>query len=306
MGLYQKYRPSSLDEMQGNKEIISTLSAMLSDLKTCPHAFLLTGPTGCGKTTLGRIIKDRLGCIGSDYIEVDSADYRGIDSVREIRKTAQYKPIETNSFCRVWLLDEVHKMTNDAQNALLKILEDAPTHVYFILCTTDPQKLIPTIKGRCSLFQVKQLSDSDMYTLLKRIVRTEGQRLDKEILSQIVQDSLGHPRNAIQILEQVLLVDPDTRLQVAKRSAEQQNQVIELCRALLGRKTWKEVANVLTGLKTEEPENIRRAVLGYCQAVLLKGNNDRAGAIMEAFIEPFYNSLYPGLVFACYSVVVNS
>jgi len=98
-------------------------------------------------------------------------------------------------------------------------------------------------------------------------------------------------------------VESDKRLEVAKKSAELQSQTIELCRALLQGAGWKKVANILSGLKEEEPESIRRAVLGYCTSVLLKEENPQAGAIMEEMIEPFYNTGFPGLTFACFSIV---
>jgi hypothetical protein len=129
--------------------------------------------------------------------------------------------------------------------------------------------------------------------------------LESIIYEQIIQDSLGHPRNALQILEQVLSVPEEQRLQVAKRTAEQQSESIELCRALLGNSGWMKTATILSGLKDQEPESIRRHVLGYCQAILLKADNPKAGLVMELFIEPFYNTGFPGLVFACYSVVKN-
>lgn len=300
MSLYHKHRPLSFDTVKGNQNVVEVLTKMLSNLDTCPHAFLLHGETGCGKTTIGRIIVSLLGCKGSDYREVDSADFRGIDTVRDIRKNSQFKPLEGR--CRVWLIDECHKMTDDAQNALLKILEDTPPHIYFILCTTAPQKLISAIKNRCSEFQVKPLSDSQMLGLLRKITKEEGETLDQEVLDQIIQDSLGHPRNAIQILEQVLNVEPDRRLKVAKQTAAIQSQAIELCRVLLKKGSWKDINTILSGMKDQEPENTRRVVLGYCQAILLKSDNTLCGLIMEEFIEPFYNSGFPGLVLACYRV----
>lgn len=301
MSLYLKYRPGDWDSVIGNEEVVEALAGMVKDLETCPHSFLLTGPTGCGKTTIGRIIAQKLGCVGNDFREVDSADFRGIDTVREIRKQAQYKPLEGP--CRVWLIDECHKMTNDAQNALLKILEDTPKHVYFILATTDPQKLLSTIKGRCSSFQVKPLSDGKMMRLLREVVKAEGESLAKPVYQQIIQDSFGHPRNALQILDQVLKTAPERRLEAAQRSAEEQSQSIELCRALLNSRNWIQVAKILEGLKDQDPEGIRRHVLGYCQSVLLKSKNDMAANIIECFWEPFYNIGFPGLVFACYSAI---
>lgn len=301
MSLYQKHRPNQLSDVIGNKNIVEVLQSMLSDTEKCPHSFLLHGPTGCGKTTIGRIIASNLGATGMDIKEIDSADFRGIDTIREIRKQCQYYPMQ--SICQVWLIDEVHKTTSDAQSALLKILEDTPKHVYFILCTTDPQKLLPTIKGRCSQFQVNLLTDREMSKLLRRVCREESASIEKEVYEQIIQDSLGHPRNALVILDQVLRVPVEKQLEAAQQTAAQTSQAIELCRALIGNQSWKTISVILTGLKDQDPEGIRRVVLGYCQAILLKSENDKAAQVMEQFVEPFYNTLFPGLVFACYSVV---
>jgi len=304
MSLYLKYRPKTLDELRGNTGIASALDSMLSNKDTCPHAFLIHGPTGCGKTTIGRIIAERLDCKGSDFREVNTADMRGIDTIRDIIKQAQFRPIEGS--CRIWLIDESHKLTNDAQNAMLNILEDTPKHVYFILCTTDPQKLLAAIKNRCSQFAVKPLDDRQMFRLLKTVVKDEGEELPQEVYDQIMQDSLGHPRNALQILDQVLRVDADKRLEIARRSAEEQSESIALCRALIKEGTgWKEVREILSGLKDQEPESIRRNVLGYAQAVLLKEDNTRAGLVLEEFRDPFFNSGFPMLVYACYSIIKN-
>ncbi len=302
MALYHKYRPASLDEVVGNEETVMALRGVLQK-EDKPHAFLFYGPTGCGKTTLGRIVANELGCKGNDYREIDSADFRGIDTIREIRKQTHFRPIQSK--VRVWLIDECHKLTNDAQNALLKILEDTPKHVYFILATTEPQKLIPTIKGRCVQYAVSPLSDIQMKKLLRSIVKAENASLDKIVYEQIVQDSLGYPRNAIQILEQVLATPTEKRLEVAKRSAEMQSQTIELCRALVNGDGWKKISLILTGLKDEEPESIRRAILSYCSTVILKSSGLSAltiAKIMEEMVDPFYNSGFPGLVFACYAI----
>ena len=296
MNLYLKHRPTDLTQVYGNRDVTAALEGMLADIDTCPHSFLFHGPTGCGKTTLGRIVTTRLNCKGSDFREVDSADFRGIDTVREMRKQSNFKPLE--SPCRVWLIDECHKMTNDAQNALLKILEDTPPHVYFILCTTEPHKLLKTIRGRCIELAVQPLEDSDMSKLLRSVVKAEEQSIPKVVSDQIIKDSFGLPRNALQILDQVLRVDPDQQLEAATKAAAVESESIELCRALIKGESWHRVSTILVGLKDQEAENIRRHVLGYMQSVLLKGGNDLA-----EFLEPFYNTGFPGLVYACYVVV---
>ena len=158
MSLSRKYRPQSLDEIYGNKAVVKSLGSVLNK-KEVPPAFLFTGNSGCGKTSLARIAATQLGCTGHDFKEVDSADFRGIDTIRGIRRQMRLKSM---SGIRVWLLDECHKMSGDAQSALLKALEDPPSHVYFMLATTDPQKLLKTIRNRCVHFEVQPLGNSEI------------------------------------------------------------------------------------------------------------------------------------------------
>ncbi len=208
MTLYRTYRPTSFDEMIGNEETIEAIRSCLTKSKQ-PHSYLLHGPAGCGKTTLGRIMAAELGCKGADFMELDAADFRGIDTVRGIRRQIAYAPMEGES--RVWLLDECHQFSNDAQNALLKALEEPPSHVYFILCTTVPQKLLPTIRSRCSDHAVSTLTDTQMKYLRRHVVKAEEESMSKAVYAQIVQDSMGHPRRALTILDQVLLEYPFRR-----------------------------------------------------------------------------------------------
>ncbi len=300
MTLYLKYRPQNFDEMFGNENTLTTIQSFIAS-KDRPHTYMFHGLKGCGKTTLSRVIAYKLGAKGRDIHEIDTADYRGIEHIRELRRLCQYQSVESD--CTVWILDECHSLTSDAQRALLKILEDTPGHVYFILCTTNPQKLLPTVRDRCTSFEMQPLKEKQMYKLLRNIVKAENDTIEKEIYEQIIQDSFCHPRAAIQILEQVLAVPEEQRLEVAKQVAETQSQSIELCRTLIQNADWKKVSNILNGLTDQDPESIRRHILGYCKSVLLKADNEQAGHIMEEFIEPFYNSGWPGLVLACYSVV---
>jgi DNA polymerase-3 subunit gamma/tau len=303
MSLYHKHRPASLDEVVGNEETVRAVKADFSK-KDPPRAVLLDGPTGCGKTTIGRIIAGLAGAEGEDFREIDSADFRGIDTIRDIRRSAMFRPLDGGK-ARAWLLDEAHQLSNDAQAALLKGLEDPPVHAFFILATTDPQKLLSTIRGRCAQYSVRPLRPEEMLRLLRRVVKAENETMEREVYEQIAQDSEGLPRGALQILDQVLTSPKEKRLEVAKRKGAEQSKAIDLCRALLECAGWKKVSTILSGLRdSEDPERIRRSVLGYMASLLIKGEDSiQAGCVLDEFKEPFYASGWPGLVLACYSVV---
>lgn len=195
-----------------------------------------------------------------------------------------------------------HALTKDAQNALLKALEDAPAHVFFILCTTDPQKLLPTIRGRCLQFQVNPLTERQMKILLNEIVYAENKEVSEEVIDLIIRDSLGSPRNALQVLEKIIDLSSREQKKAAEKAASEANVVIDLCRLLMKspRPKWQDITKIITGLGEADLEQTRLAVMGYCAAVLLKADNPQAYLVMDAFREPWYNNGRSGLVLACY------
>lgn len=306
MSLYHTHRPDSLDKMKGNKQTIQALKSSLNK-EDPPHAFLLTGPSGCGKTTIARIIRQYLRCSEIDYHEIDSADFRGIDHIREIRRRASKSPMDGP--CQVWLLDEAHMIgrggdssKNEAQNALLKALEDTPSHVYFILATTNPEQLLKTVRNRCSQFSVGPLDENVMFKWLKRIIRSEKKKVPDDVLEQICDDSLGSPRSALVILDKIIDLDPESMIEAAKQQAEKENEIIELCRILMKANSWKPVAKVLKNLN-QDPETIRRSVLAYFSTVLLNSGSEKSYLIIDSFREPFFNSGKPGVIAACYEII---
>ncbi len=299
--LYKKYRPSNLDKVYGNEETVNSLKENIKN-NAIPQVILFHGPTGSGKTTLARILANELKA-KENLTEINSANFNGIDTIRELTRKSRFIPIGGGS--KVYIIDECHRLSSQAQDAFLKDLEDTPKHVYYFLCTTNPEKLIAPLKGRCIQYQVQTLEDSDMTSLLKYVVKKEKDKVDKKVYKTIVSNSKGHPRNALNILQQVLSVSDKKRLKIAENFELEENQSIELCRAMLQQKGWKEVQEILKGLKGQDAEGIRRVVLGYCQSVLLgndwKGSHQKAAQIMEEFLEPTYNSGFPQIVIACYA-----
>ncbi len=302
MELYKKYRPTKIDELFGNKETVKKLKGFI---KNPAHAILLSGPTGTGKTTTARIIANSLGCSKMDYKEINAADTRGVDTIREIIKQAHYLPME--GYVKMWVIDEAHQLSSDAQNAFLKILEDTPGHVYFVLATTEPEKLKPTVRGRCSQFHFEPLDVNDCIDMLEAIVEAEGDALEDKIYDQIVDSSNGLPREAIQILDQVLQTEERGRLKIAEKFDNQRRKSIDLCRALIGQKSVN-IRSILNDLKNENPESIRRHVLSYATSVALSSDGqkaDRASLIIGEFWEPFYNVGFAGVAYAARSVLTQ-
>jgi len=296
MELYKEYRPSAFDEIVGQATAVKMLSTMV-DRGALPQALLFSGPSGCGKTTLARILANdpHLGCTDMDRSEINSSSYRGVDGVRELARMGK---------SRVWILDEVHKLTSDAQHAALKMLEDTPRGTYFFLCTTNPEKLIKPIRTRCADVFLPALKAEDLEKLLSRVAKNI--KLDvSQVADELVDAAGGSARALLVMLDRIRNVPKERWPDMIKLGEADSPQVIELCRALFKKDSWKKVAEILRGIE-EEPESVRWAVLGYAQAVLIKQANPHAYEMIRSFAEPFYDTKKAGLVASCFEVISGS
>jgi DNA polymerase-3 subunit gamma/tau len=302
--LYKKWRPKNLDAIVGQSSAVAVLTQMIEN-DEIPHSILLTGPSGCGKTTIARILRKHLKCNTQDFAEVNIADIRGIDNVRDIRRRMSLRPLHGKT--KIWLLDEVAKMSGDAQTALLKMLEDTPKHVYFMLATTDPHKLLKTIRTRCTEIALKPIGNDDLTHLLAEIILHEKNRkITDEVIGKIVESSDGSARKALVLLGSIIHLESEEAMLDAIDKSTQEAQTIQLCRMLLNpRSSWSEIAKLLKELEGEEPEGLRRMVLGYMRSVLLGGGNmaPRAGSIIGIFERNFFDSLNAGLALACWEAM---
>jgi len=296
--LYKKFRPKTLAEVVGQPDAVRQIESWGPRI---PHSILFAGPSGCGKTSLARILRRMVGCHRDDFTEKNCADFKGIDTAREIRRFWMKRPLRKSL---VWLLDEVHKSTGDFQHAMLKILEDTPPTVYFMLATTDPQKLLPTIRTRCTQIAVRTLSAADMSSLIVDVCRRAGTRPATETIDAIIEAAEGSPRKALVLLNSVIgISDPKQQLEAVQKS-DTKNEAYEIFKALINPRTrWPELSKILQGADIEDPEGIRRLVLACCTTTLLKGGNARAAMIIDYFQKPWYDAGKAGLIFSCWEIL---
>lgn len=288
MSLYTKYRPKTFDDFVGLEAEASTIQGLLKK-KDAPKVYLFSGPAGCGKTSMARVIASELGT--TDIRELNSADTRGIDTAREIIENCMY----ISTIPTIYILDEVHQTSKDFQNAMLKILEDVPRNIWFILCSSEPNKIISAVKSRCTEIKFKSLSVRDTMRLCKRVAKEEGATISGDVLEVIAERSNGSPRTALVLLEESI-ESGEKALDILGDSVID-STTLDLCRALLSKGNWREV---VTNLETTEWESIRHAVLGYMSSVLIKSNQKQAAIVIDNFKEPFYNSGKAGFLLACY------
>jgi len=300
--LYKKHRPRTLRAVLGAEQTVAALTNML-EKETLPHTLLFHGPSGCGKTTLARIVRTKLNCHDMDYKELNCSDFRGIDTIREISRLMHLAP--TGGKVRIWLLDEVHQLSRDGQNAALKILEDTPPHVYFLLCTTDPQKLLKTILTRCCEMPVRLLTYEELEKLVDKTCKREKAKITSEVRDEIVENAQGSARTAMVLLDKALNLKPEERVAAIQQKAADEKEAIELCRALINNSDWRKIQGILKNLKGD-PEKIRYSVLGYARQVLLNKKSVKAYNIIRAFEDNFYDSKAAGLIRACFEAIYTN
>ena len=269
--LARKYRPQNFDDLVGQEALVQTLTNAIKNNRL-HHAYILTGIRGVGKTTTARIIAKALNCTGKDgrggptvhpcgfcencraitegrhidVMELDAASRTGVDDMREILDGVRYKP--TNARYKIYIIDEVHMLSKSAFNALLKTLEEPPSHVKFIFATTEIRKVPVTILSRCQRFDLQRISIEDLTGLFKKILANEQINAEEEALQMIAKAADGSARDGESLLDQAIsLGGGEVKTEVVKNmiGLADRNQTFELFEKL----NAGEVAEVIAKLQ---------------------------------------------------------
>ncbi len=271
VALYRKYRPQSFGDVRGQEAVVTALEGALKS-GSIPHALLFVGSRGTGKTSIARIFAAALGAAPVDIYEIDAASNRGIDDIRALREAVHTLPYESPR--KVYIIDEVHMLTKEAFNALLKTLEEPPAHVVFILATTEPEKLLETITSRCQVFQFKAPTRELLRETVIDVANKEGFALAPDAADLIALAADGSFRDALGVVQKVIMASPDTKADAdevaAIIGAPKGTLVMDVIGALHERKADAALAAVSTAAAQHiDMQFFMRLILERLRAVLL-------------------------------------
>jgi DNA polymerase III gamma/tau subunit len=296
--LCAKHRPDRFDLMVGQETAARSLAGLKKRKGGYPPIMMFSGPTGTGKTTAALIVGKDLGCSLDDQTLIihNAGMEGGKDVIKDLDLRLQYRPLLGKRL--LFVFDECQGLTKPAQEALLLPTENPPDWCHMIFCTTDPQKILPTLKGRCTEVKFSPVAPTPLAVLVNQISKREGFKPGEKLVKAIVEAADGSARKAVKELERVMAI-PDKKARIAAvASGDAKVQAIDLCRLIAGRKGFAACAKILANLQ-DDPEKVRRLMLSYANSMLLKGNT-RGAHIIRYFQYNVYESGAAGLSLACF------
>ncbi len=269
--LYRTYRPAKFKDVRGQAHVVDVLEKAIKNKKVA-HAYLFAGGRGTGKTSVARILARELGVSDKDLYEIDAASNRGIDDIRLLREGVYAMPFE--SPYKFYIIDEAHMLTKEAWNAFLKTLEEPPSHAIFVLATTDRDRVPETIQSRCEIYAFKQPTRAMLAETVADIGKKEGYTLERSAAELIALLAEGSFRDSLSILQKVLAVSDNKKIEVAEVEAVSGAPRGEIVRQLLTAVAKKDAAAGLAVIaKTVEdnmdPRTLAKLLIHRLRAVLL-------------------------------------
>lgn len=253
IALYRKYRPETFEDVIGQDHIVKAIEGAFESGKVA-HAYLLSGPRGTGKTTIARIIARTLGSSVNDIYEMDAASNRKIEDARDIRESVRTMPFDSKY--KVYILDEVHMLTKEAWNALLKTIEEPPAHVIFILATTELEKVPETIVSRCQTFIFKKPTDAILAEVITRVAKKEGYALAEGGAELIALLASGAFRDALGTLQKVISYSKDKKITLKEIESVTGAPEASLVHSFLDALASNDIEKGYTAIRTASEQNI--------------------------------------------------
>lgn len=290
--LHTAYRPQTLERVVGHKDVVSSLNKVLEEGSS--RAFIFTGPAGIGKTTFARIIARRLGASPANIIEIDAATSTGVDAMRDRTSTMNYAALG-ESKTRVYIIDEAHRLSSAAWDSMLKAIEEPPPHIGWVLCTSVKGKIPATIASRCVQYDLKPLSRSDVRLAMKRTAKKAGLAIKPSILDYLSEKSGGSIRRALTWMAQAQgMKTRKEASELIQQQDEGDEEIISLCRELVGRPSWPRALALCKKMQDTNPESIRIVICAYFTKVLFGTTNEKRAEYLLDVLSSFSDPYPPG------------